>query len=58
MSEPVAIVEEIFMDPGASTWLREALRTALQRDPVDALNDTLALAEILEARLREVCRIS
>jgi hypothetical protein len=58
MSEPVAIIEEVFKDPGSSTWLREALRTALERDPVDALNEALALAEILEARLREVYGIS
>jgi hypothetical protein len=58
MNEPVAIVEEVFKDPGASTWLREALRTAVERDPVDALNDALALAEILEARLREDYGIS
>ena len=39
-------------DPAASHWLREALRSAFERDPVDALNDALALADILEVRLR------
>jgi hypothetical protein len=38
-------------------WLREALRTALERDPVDALNDAPALADILETRLREAYEI-
>jgi len=46
--------KEIFEDPTASAWLRSALRSALERDPVDALNDALALAEVLEERLRGV----
>ena len=37
-----------------SDWLKTALRTALERDPVDALNDALALAAALEQRLRTV----
>jgi hypothetical protein len=44
----------IFADPSASVWLKEALQNALERDPVDALNDALALAEALEERLRSV----
>jgi hypothetical protein len=46
--------EEILDDPAASDWLKGALRTALERDPVDALNDALVLAGALEARLRVV----
>jgi hypothetical protein len=45
-------VEEVMTDEAASDWLKTALRTALERDPVDALNDALALAAALEARLR------
>jgi hypothetical protein len=45
---------EILDDPAASDWLKGALRTALERDPVDALNDALVLAGALEARLRVV----
>ena len=41
-------------DESASDWLKAALRTALERDPVDALNDALALAAALEGRLRTV----
>jgi hypothetical protein len=44
--------QRVFEDPAASDWLKEALRTACERDPVDALNDALALAEVLEERLR------
>jgi hypothetical protein len=45
-------VEEVMTDEAASDWLKTALRAALERDPVDALNDALALAAALEARLR------
>ena len=49
-----ATIEEVMADQSASEWLKTALRSALERDPVDALNDTLALAGILEDRLRNV----
>jgi hypothetical protein len=49
-----ATIEELMADQSASEWLKSALRSALERDPVDALNDTLALAGILEERLRNV----
>jgi hypothetical protein len=45
-------VEQVIGDHSASDWLKTALRGALNRDPVDALNDALALAGILEERLR------
>lgn len=49
-----ASVEAVLADPAASYWLQDALREALERDPVDALNDALALAGVLEERLRRV----
>ena len=54
MSSAPAQVElsDILQDPSASDWLKAALRTALERDPVDALNDALALAGVLEEKLR------
>ncbi len=54
MSTPVAepSAEKMLADPATSTWLKRALQDALERDPVDALNDALALAGILEERLR------
>jgi hypothetical protein len=56
MNAPTAdpTIEEVMTDQSASEWLKTALRAALERDPVDALNDTLALAGILEDRLRNV----
>lgn len=43
--------EAILNDPAASDWLKLALVSALERDPVDAAND----AEVLAAVLRERC---
>ena len=56
MNAPTAdpTIEEVMRDQSASAWLKTALRAALERDPVDALNDTLALAGILEDRLRNI----
>lgn len=50
VAEPT--VEEVMRDQAASQWLKSALRTALERDPVDALNDAFVLAAALEERLR------
>ena len=56
MNAPAAYptIHEVMADQSASEWLKTALRAALERDPVDALNDTLALAGILEDRLRNI----
>ena len=53
---PTSVVEGegLLDDPSASDWLKGALRSALERDPVDALNDALLLASTLEERLRTV----
>jgi hypothetical protein len=50
--------EEILDDPSASDWLKGALRSALERDPVEALNDALVLAATLEERLRAALDLS
>lgn len=45
-------VQSVIADDSTSEWLRAALQVALQRDPVDALNDALLLAGLLDERLR------
>ncbi len=45
-------VQSVMADRTTSEWLKLALESALQRDPADALNDTLLLAGLLEERLR------
>ncbi len=51
-SEPS--ISDVLADAATSAWLKAALLEALQRDPVDALNDALVLAALLDAHLREV----
>ena len=54
MSEAITSLaaDRILADGSASQWLKQTLQSALERDPVDALNDALALADALEDRLR------
>ena len=44
--------QDILADLAASAWLKSALQSALERDPVDALNDALVLAAALDTHLR------
>jgi len=43
-------IAAVLADPAASCWLKDALRAALDRDPIDAANDSACLASLLEAR--------
>ena len=54
MTDLAATVRGVMDDPASSFWLKSVLRTALERDPVDALNDALLLAGALEAQLRMI----
>lgn len=47
-------IDEVLRDPAASFWLSDALRSALLRDPVDAVNDAEVLARLLDARCRSI----
>ena len=49
MNAPISLVNEILHDPASSMWLKEALRSALDRDPLDVLNDALKLAALYQA---------
>lgn len=52
-----AITDDIahaLADPATSVWLNQALRAALQRDPVDAANDAAHLADLLAGRCEAV----
>ena len=44
--------QQVLDDPATSDWLKEALRTAFERDPADALEECLLLAQLLDERLR------
>ncbi len=45
---------EVLRDPAASFWLKDSLRSALLRDPVDAANDADILAGLLERCSRAI----
>lgn len=45
------MIDEILADFTASFWLKNALQSALSRDPLDAVRD----AEVLVIALRERC---
>lgn len=39
---------------GASLWIRQGLKSALKRDPVEALNDAETLVHVLKMRWDEM----
>lgn len=45
---------QILKGPGTSNWMKVALSTALNRDPVDAVNDAELLALVLNKRLKTI----
>lgn len=55
MSERLEIAQ-VLADPAASFWLKNALRSALARDPVDAANDAEALFRLLDERCQQILR--
>lgn len=44
---------EVLKSPVASSWLKEALGKALERDCVDAANDAEVLLDLLNKRCEE-----
>ena len=49
-------IDTVLADPELSPWLETALRTALNRDPVDAAADAAVLLAVLDRRLAESLR--
>ena len=47
-------IESVLSDPSSSGWLKTALLSALDRDPVDALKDAETLRDTLKATLLPV----
>lgn len=47
---PELTVEDVLSDPSASNWLKDSLRSALRRDPVDAVSDAHILSYLLKNR--------
>jgi hypothetical protein len=53
-TDEVLEAQAVLADPATSYWLKSAIEAAMARDPVDALNDALVLAAVLDGRLRDV----
>lgn len=53
-SMPTNKILATLADPATTYWLRDALKSALLRDPVDALRDAEKLATLLQDRLDSV----
>lgn len=49
-------IEVVLQDPAESFWLKAAVRSALDRDPVDAANDAEILAQLLDRRCQEILK--
>ena len=47
-------IRQILKGPGTSNWMKVALSTALNRDPVDAVNDAELLALVLRHRAEQI----
>lgn len=47
-------IRAVLSGPGTSTWLKNALTAALDRDPVDAANDAELLAMVLGHRADQI----
>jgi hypothetical protein len=46
-------IQAAIQDPATSYWLRDALKAAMQRDPLDVANDAEFLAVIFAKRAQE-----
>jgi hypothetical protein len=47
-------LNEILEDPGISSWLKDAIKAAYERDPVDALHDARQLLKMLAERYTQI----
>ena len=47
-------LQEIFTDQSVSCWLKDALRTSYERDPIDALLDAQRLLKLLGDRYAQI----
>ena len=47
-----SMIEWVLSHPGMSKWLKDALRSALDRNPFDVLNDLEILKHLSTARCR------
>lgn len=58
MPRRIPTVQEVLQSPTSSNWLKDALRSALNRDCVDASHDAEILAMILGQRCDEALGVT
>jgi len=51
---PTEKIVHVLADPSTTYWLRDALKSSLRRDPVDALRDAEMLVDLLRDRLADL----
>jgi 3'-phosphoadenosine 5'-phosphosulfate (PAPS) 3'-phosphatase len=54
LDDQLPSTEQVLADPAASSWIKQALQSALSRDPVDAANDAEVLAGLLDTRCQKI----
>jgi 3'-phosphoadenosine 5'-phosphosulfate (PAPS) 3'-phosphatase len=54
LDNQVPSLEQVLADRAASSWIKQCLRSALARDPVDAANDAEVLACLLDKRCQKI----
>jgi hypothetical protein len=47
-------LKDILADPSISHWLKDAFRTAYERDPVEAMRDAQKLLKLLGDRYAQI----
>jgi hypothetical protein len=47
-------LKEILADQSVSYWLKDALQTAYERDPIEALRDAQSLLKLLGERYTQI----
>jgi hypothetical protein len=47
-------LKEILADPSISSWLKDAVKTAYEQDPVDVLRDAHRLLKMLGERYTQI----
>jgi len=47
-------LKEILADPAISCWLKDAIKAAYERDPLDALHDARHLLKMLGDRYTQI----
>lgn len=47
-------IAAVLNDPSASHWLKNAVKSSLERDPLDALQDAQLLAALMDIRLMSI----